>query len=173
MGAESAHRAQPIAQAFPAFTGHPPHPARQPSASAKSNGLCASRTKRSCWNDPFMHRCEPGRRLALLVPEFLHLDLVRREEPLHCELEILHAIALPLGSLDSRDVERWCTSQKARRGSADLSPRQPGEHVDPRGSDQLGLNSDDGGVYSGKRACDSGRSTGPCKIQRTQAVFHR
>jgi len=31
-------------------------------------------------------------------------------------------------------------------GSEDLPPRQPGEHVDPRGSDIVDLDADDGGV---------------------------
>src|ERR1700758_4467928 len=40
----------------------------------------------------------------------------------------------------------WRTGAKARRCLADISPRQPGEYVDPRGRDQLGLDSDDGSV---------------------------
>jgi hypothetical protein len=41
-----------------------------------------------------------------------------------------------------------------------LSSRQPGQHVDPRGSDQLGVDSDDGGIQQ-PRALRSARGAKP------------
>src|ERR1700752_3042672 len=43
-------------------------------------------------------------------------------------------------------VGRRSTGAKARWRLADLSPRQPGQHVDPRGRDELRRDPDDGGA---------------------------
>src|SRR5215469_11182927 len=50
------------------------------------------------------------------------------------------------GATVGGDGGRFGTCAKTRWSIADLSPRQPGEHVDPRGGNQLGRDSNDGGV---------------------------